>query len=83
MSILSQRNETKMMNLGGTHTTCGQSLPNFNIHSWYCGPCFCDCYDIMLLTKGEGPHLLATGRQAMNSVYTNKVVFFQGHMCEY
>ena len=44
---------------------------------------FCDCYDITLLTKGEGPHLLATGRQTMNSVWTNKVMFFQGHMCEY
>ena len=36
------------------------------------GHVFCDCYDIM-----------ATGRQTMNSVWTNKVVFFQGHMCEY
>ena len=26
------------------------------------GHVFCDCYDITLLTKGEGPHLLATGR---------------------
>ena len=25
------------------------------------GHVFCDSYDIMLLTKGEGPHLLATG----------------------
>ena len=40
-------------------------------------------FDITLLTKGEGPHLLATGRQTMNSVWTNKVMFFQGHMCEY
>ena len=47
------------------------------------GHVFCDCYDITLLIKGEGPHLLATGRQTMNSVWTNKVVFFQGHMCEY
>ena len=32
------------------------------------------CYD-MILIEGEGPHLAATGRQAMNSVQTNKVVF--------
>ena len=44
---------------------------------------FNDCYDNTLLTKGEGPHLLATGRQTMKSVWTNKVVFFYGHMCEY
>ena len=35
------------------------------------------------LIEGEGPHLLATGRQAMNSVQTNKVVFCQGHMYEH
>ena len=43
----------------------------------------CDCSDITLLIKGQGPHLLANRRQTMNSVWTNKVVFFQGHMCEY
>ena len=47
------------------------------------GHVFYDCSDIMLLIKGEGPHLLANGRQTMNSVWTNEVVFFQGHMCEY
>ena len=47
------------------------------------GHVFCDCPDITLLIEGEGPHLLANGRQTMNSVLTNKVVFFQGHMCEY
>ena len=47
------------------------------------GHVFCDCSDITLLIKGEGPHLLTDGRQTMNSVWTNKVVFFQGHMCEY
>ena len=84
MSILPHWNETKMTNLSGTHTICGKLLQNFNIHRWHCGPCFfCDCYDITLLTKGEGPHLLATGGRTMNSVWTNKVVFFQGHMCEY
>ena len=44
---------------------------------------FNDCFDNTLLTKGQGPHLLATGRQTMKSVWTNKVVFFHGHMCEY
>ena len=71
-----------MMDLGGTHTTDGKSLPNVNIHRWHCGPCFCGCYDNILL-KGEGADLLATGRQTMNSVWTNKVVFCQGHMCKY
>ena len=47
------------------------------------GHVFCDCFDITLLIKGEGPHLLTDGRQTMNSVWTNKVVFFQGHMCEF
>ena len=42
------------------------------------GHVFCDCSDITLLIKGEGPHLLANGRRTMN-----KVVFFQGHMYEY
>ena len=72
MSILPHQNETKMTNLGGTHTIRGTV-----------GHVSCDCYDIMLLTKEEGPHLLATERRTMNSVWTNKVVFFQGHMCEY
>ena len=43
----------------------------------------CGRYDIMFLIGGEGPHLSATGRQAMNSVQTNKVVFCQGHMYEH
>ena len=43
----------------------------------------CGHYDIMFLIGGEGPHLLATGRQTMNSVQTNKVVFCQGHMYEH
>ena len=73
----------KMTDLGGAHTTRGNLLSNLNIYRWHCGPCFCDSYNIMLLTKGEGPHLLDTGRQTMNSVWTNEVVFFQGHMCEY
>ena len=47
------------------------------------GHAFCDCYDITLLTKGEGQNLLVIGRQTMNSVWTNKVVFFLVHMCEY
>ena len=37
----------------------------------------------MFLIEGEGPHLSATGRQAMNSVQTNKVVFCQEHMYEH
>ena len=41
---------------------------------------FCDCPDITLLIEGEGPHLLANGEQTTNSVSTNKVVFFQGHV---
>ena len=40
-------------------------------------------YDITFLTEGEGPHLSVTGRQAMNSVQTNKNVFCQGHMREH
>ena len=83
MSILLHQNETQMTDLSGTCTTHGKSLPNFSIHMQHCGPCFCECYDITLLTKGEGPHLLATGRQTMNSVWTNKVMFFQRHMCEH
>ena len=81
MSILPHRNETKTTNLSGTCTTNGKSILTFI--GGTVGYIFCDCYDITLLTKGEGPHLLATGRGTMNSVWINKVVFFQGHMCEY
>ena len=47
------------------------------------GHVFCDYSDITLLTKGERQHLLANERQTMNFVWTNKVVLFQAHMCEY
>ena len=40
MSILLHQSETKMTNLGGTHTTHGKLLLNFNIHRWHCGLCF-------------------------------------------
>ena len=83
MSILPHRNKTKMTNLSGTHTIHGKLLQILTFIGGTMGHVFCDCYDITLLTKGEGPHLLATRRQTMNSVWTNKVVFFQGHMCEY
>ena len=43
----------------------------------------CGHYDITFLIEGEEPHLAATGRQAMNSVQTNKVVFCQGCMSEH
>ena len=43
----------------------------------------CGCYDITFLIEGQGPHLSATTRQAMNSVQNNKVVFCQGHMYEH
>ena len=79
MSTLSYWNETKMTDLSGTHTTRSKST----FIGGTVGHVFCDCSDIMLLIKGEGPHLLANGRQTMNSVWTNKVVFLQGHMCEY
>ena len=68
----------KTTDLSETCTT--QVLTNF---SSTVGHAFCDCSDIMLLTKGEGPQLLANGRQTMYPVWTNKVVFFQEHMCEY
>ena len=81
MSTLLYWNETKMTDLGRTCTTCSKLLQNF-IGSTV-GHVFCDCSDITLLIKGEGPHLLANGKRTMNSVWTNKVVVFQGHMCEY
>ena len=43
----------------------------------------CGHYDITFLIEGDWPHLSTTGRQAMSSVQTNKVVFCQGHMYEH
>ena len=83
MSTVPYQNETKTTDLGGTCTTHGMSLPNFKVHWVALWAMFFVTYDITPLTKGEGPHLLATRRQTMSSVWTNKVVFFQGHMCEY
>ena len=83
MSTLPYWNEMKMMDLGGTRTIHSSHYKILTF-MWHCGPCFFfDCPDITLLIEGEGPHLLADGRQTMNSVLTNKVVFFQGHMSEY
>ena len=67
MSTLPYQNEMKMTDLGRTRTIRSKLLQNFNIHRWHCGPCFCDCPDITLLIEGEGPHLLANGRQTMKS----------------
>ena len=84
MSTLPYRNEMKMMDLGGTRTICISShykiLP---LIGGTVGDVFCDCPGITLLIEGEGPHLLANWRRTLNFVLTNKVVFFQGHMCEY
>ena len=74
MSTLPHRNETKTADL---------KLVIFNIKNGIVDHVLCGHYDIMFLIGGEGPHLSATGRQAMNSVQTNKVVFCQGHMYEH
>ena len=52
----------KTTDLSGTCTTCSKSLQNFTFIGGTVGHVFCDCSDIMLLFKGEGPHLLANGR---------------------
>ena len=62
MSILPHQNETKMMNLSRTHTIHGKYYKILTFIGGTVGHVFCDYYDIMLLTKGERPHLLATGR---------------------
>ena len=72
-----------MTDLSGSHNTCSKSLQILTFIGGTVGHVFCDCSDITLLIKGEGPHLLANGRRTMNSVWTNKVMFFQGHKCEY
>ena len=54
MSILPHQNETKTMNLSGTHATCSIYYQILTFIGGTVGHVFCDCYDIMLLTKGEG-----------------------------
>ena len=81
MSILPHWNETKMTDLGGPVLHVASCYQILMFIGGTVGHVFCDSYDITLLTKGEGPHLLATGTQT--ELWTNKVVFFQGHMCEY
>ena len=43
-----------MMNLSGTHTTCGNSYQILTLIGGTVGHAFCDCYDITLFTKGIG-----------------------------
>ena len=83
MSILPHRNEMKVTGLGGTVLHMASHYQILTSIGGTVSHVFNDCYDNTLLTKGEGPHLLATGRQTMKSVWTNKVVFFHEHMCEY
>ena len=52
----------KMTDLGGTYATYSTLLPNFMFTGGTVCHIFCDCYDITLLTRGEGPHLLVTVR---------------------
>ena len=44
---------------------------------------FYDCYEIMLFTVGEGPHLLAIVEQTMDFDQTKCAMFFQGHNSEF
>ena len=67
MSTVPYQNETKMTDLSGTHTTHDKSLPILTIIGGTVGHVSGDCYDITLLTKREGPHLLVNGRQTMKS----------------
>ena len=83
MSILPHQKEMKMIDLVEPILHMGSPYQILTFKGGTVGHVFCDCYDNTFLTKGEGPHLLATGRQTMNSVWTNKIVFFQGHMCKY
>ena len=63
MSILPHWNETKLTDLGGTHALhMASHYQILTIIGGTVGHVFCDCYDNTLLTKGEGSHLLATGR---------------------
>ena len=59
MSTLFYWNETKTMDLGGAilHTASCYKILTFI--GGTVGHVFCDCSDITLLIKGEGPHLLA------------------------
>ena len=67
MSILLHQNETKTTNLSGTVLHVASHYQILTFIGGTVGHVFCDL-NITLLTKGEGPHLLATGRQTMNSV---------------
>ena len=48
------------------------------------GDCvFCDCYEIMLVTIGEGPHFSAIVEQTMDFDQTRCAMFFQEHNNEF
>ena len=61
MSTVPYWKETKMMDLVERilHVTSHYQILTFIDGT--VGHVFCDCYDIMLLTKGEGPHCWLLG----------------------
>ena len=44
---------------------------------------FYDCYEITLVTVGEGPHFSAIVEQTMDFDQTKCAMFFQGHNNEF
>ena len=77
MSTLPYQNETKMADLMEPILHVASCYKILTFIGGTVGHVFCDCSDITLLIKGEGPHLLTDGRQTMNSVGPTKLCSFR------